>query len=109
MKETTSVFWVDLGYRLRRRKRVPLQGSRGVTDTLVLFLFLFLIYILCMLPDYLVVGPGSAPGVWAVVPGMHETHIKHKQCLQPISFNNLGSQLTRVVGVAWDASTVCGN
>jgi len=34
MEETTSVFWVNLGYRLRSRKRVPLQGSRGVTDTL---------------------------------------------------------------------------
>jgi len=33
MEETASVFWMDLGYRLRSRKRVPLQGSRGVTDT----------------------------------------------------------------------------
>jgi len=24
MEETTSVFWVNLGYRLRSRKRVPL-------------------------------------------------------------------------------------
>jgi len=37
--ETASVFWVDLGYRLRSRKRVPLEGSRGMTDTLVLFMF----------------------------------------------------------------------
>ena len=29
-------------------------------------------------PDYLAVGPGSAPGVWAVVPGMHGTHLKHR-------------------------------
>ena len=27
---------VDLGYRLCSQKRVPLQGSHGVTDTLVL-------------------------------------------------------------------------
>jgi len=33
MEETTSVFWVNLGFRLRSRKRLPLQGSRGVTDT----------------------------------------------------------------------------
>ena len=39
-------------------------------------------------PDYLVVGPDSAPGVWAVVQSMHGTHLKHRQCLQPISFNN---------------------
>jgi len=31
--EETSVFWVDLGYRLHSRKRVPLQSSYGVTDT----------------------------------------------------------------------------
>jgi len=29
MEETTSVFWVDLGYRLRSRRTVPLQGSEG--------------------------------------------------------------------------------
>jgi len=34
-----------------------------------------------MLPDLLymlplAVGPGSAPGVWAVVPGMHGTYLK---------------------------------
>ena len=29
IEETTSVFWVDLGYRLRSRDRVPLQGSQG--------------------------------------------------------------------------------
>jgi len=48
MEETTSVFWVDLGFRLRSRKRVPLQGFRGVTDTPSCFLFL-----LCMLYMYL--------------------------------------------------------
>jgi len=78
MEETTSVFWVDLGYRLRSRKRVPLQGSRGVTDTLVSFMFLFLLYMLYMLPDYLAVGPGSTSGVWIVVPSMHGTHLKHR-------------------------------
>ena len=29
MEEITSVFWVDLGYRLRNQGRVPLQDSRG--------------------------------------------------------------------------------
>jgi len=91
-----SVFWVDLKYRLHSRKRVPLQGSREVTDTPVLFLFLFLLY---MLPDYIAAGPSLALGVWAVVSGMHGTHLKHRQCLQPISFNNLESRLARVVGV----------
>jgi len=31
MEETLSVFWVDLGYRLCSRDRVPLQVS-GMTD-----------------------------------------------------------------------------
>ena len=84
--EETSIFWVDLVYRLRSRKRVQLQSSRGVIDTLVLFLFL--LYMLYMLPDYLAVGLGSTLGVWAIVKGMYGTHLKHKQYLQPISFNN---------------------
>jgi len=54
--------------------------------------------------DYLTVGPGSVPGIWVVVPGMYGTHLKYGQCLQPISFNNLGSRLTRVIGIVWDAS-----
>ena len=29
IEETTPVFWVDLGYWLRSRDRVPLLGSRG--------------------------------------------------------------------------------
>ena len=29
MEETTSVFWVDLGYRCAAEMRVPLQGSWG--------------------------------------------------------------------------------
>ena len=86
--ETASVFWVDLRYRLCSRKRVPQQGSRGVTDTPILFLFL--LYMLYMLPEYLAVRPGSASGVWVVVPSMHGTHLKYRQCLQSISFNNLG-------------------
>ena len=60
-------------------------------------------------PEYLVVGPDSAPGVWAVVSSMHGTHLKHRQCLQPISFNNWGSRLTRVMGVVWDPSIICDN
>jgi len=30
--------------------------------------------------DYLAVGSGSAPGEWAVVPGIYRTHLKHGQC-----------------------------
>jgi len=60
--------------------------------------------LLYMLPDYLAVGPGSSSGVWAVVLNMYDTHLKHKQCLQPISFNDIGPQLTCVVGVVWDVS-----
>ena len=82
MEETASVFWVDLGFRLCSRKKVPLQGSRGVTGTRPVLVLVIHV------PDYLTVGPGSVPGVWAVVPGMHGTHLKHRQCLQLISFNN---------------------
>jgi len=39
-----------------------------------------------------------------VVPSMHGTHLKHRQYLQPISFNNLGPRLTCVVSIVWDAS-----
>ena len=103
MEETTSVFWVDLGYRLRSRKKVPLQGSRGVTGTRpvpVLVPVMHVIHVpglLYMLPNYLAIGPGSVPGVWAVIPGMYGTHLKHRQHLQPISFIDLESQLTCVV------------
>jgi len=62
-----------------------------------------------MLPDYLAVGPGSAPVVWVVVPGMYGTHLKHRQCLQPISFNSIRPWLTCVIRVVWDASMACGN
>ena len=55
------------------------------------------------------VWPGSAPGVWAVVPGMYGTYLKHEQCLQLISFDNIGPRLTRVVGVVWDASITGDN
>ena len=45
-------------FRLRSRKRVPLQGPLGVTDTLVLFLFLHVIHV----SDYLAVVPSLVPG-----------------------------------------------
>ena len=46
--------------------------------------------LLYILPDYLAVELSLEPGDRAVVPGMYGTHQKHGQCLQPISFNNLG-------------------
>ena len=60
-------------------------------------------YLMCMLLDYLAVGHGSVLGVWAVVPSMYETYLKHRQCLQPISFNNIGPRLTCAIGVVWNA------
>jgi len=41
----------------------------------MLYMLLDLLYIL---PDYLAVGPGSATGVWAVISGMHGTHLKYR-------------------------------
>ena len=49
--------------------------------------------------DYLTVGSGSAPCIWTVISGMCGTHLKYGQCLQLISINNIGPQLTCVVGV----------
>jgi len=67
MEETTSVFWVDLRFRLRSQKRVSLQGSRWVTDTLSCSCSCYTCYIctwpITHVPDYLAVGPGSSPGV----------------------------------------------
>ena len=40
MEETTSVFWVNLGYKLRSRLRVPLQDSWGMTDILSVYCFI---------------------------------------------------------------------
>jgi len=104
--EITFVFWVDLEYRLRSRKSVSFAGFSCGDWHPILFLFLFLFYLLhilhdmlYMLPDYLTVGAYSVLRVWVVVPGMYGTHLKHRQHLQPISSNNLGSRLTPVIGV----------
>jgi len=37
-----------------------------------------------------------------MIPGMYGTYLKHRQYFQPISFNNIRPQLTRVVSVVWD-------
>jgi len=85
MEETASVFWVDLGFRLRSRKRVLLQDSGGVTSTPTCSCSCYTCYTytwpVIHVSDYLAVGPGSALEVWAVVPGMHGTHLKYRQCL----------------------------
>jgi len=38
MRETLSVFWVDLGCRLCNRKRVPLPGSRGWQSSRLIYI-----------------------------------------------------------------------
>ena len=81
MEETASVFWVVLGDRLRSRKSVQLQGTRGVTDTSFcscLHMLYMLFVMLYMLPNYLSIEPDSVSGVWAMVPGMYETHLKYR-------------------------------
>jgi len=64
MEETASVFWVDLGYRLRSRLRVPLQGSWGMTGIPSVLLLFHCSYseITVTVTEYLAVQPGSAPG-----------------------------------------------
>jgi len=56
-----------------------------------------------------VVEPGSAPGDWAVISGMYETHLKYRQMSPSIDFNNIRPRLARVVSVVWDASTAGDN
>ena len=64
MEEIAFVFWVDLGYRLRSRLRVPLQGSRGMTGIPYVLLLFHCSYseITVTVTKYLAVRPGSAPG-----------------------------------------------
>ena len=85
-------------------------GSWGMTDIPSVLLLFHCSYseITVIITEYLAVRPGSAPETEVVVPGMYGTYLKHGQCLQ-ISFNNLGLQLTCMIGVVWDASTACGN
>ena len=75
MEERSSVFWVDLGYRLRSRDAVLLQGFGGWLASHIVHMLLL------MLLTTIAVGPGSASGDWAVISGMYETHLKYGQCL----------------------------
>ena len=71
MEETTSVFWVDLGYKLRGRLKVPLQGPKGwLASHLYCLLFhYFHNEIIVTVTEYLTVWPGSAPENWGCGPG----------------------------------------
>ena len=66
MEETASVFWVDLGYRLRSWDTVPLQGFGAEFEGWLISCIVSIVIVI----DYLAVGSGAAPGDWAVVPGM---------------------------------------
>ena len=70
MKETISVFCVDLGYKFRSRDTILLQDFGGWLTSCI-------VHIIIIVIDYLAVGPGSTSGDWAVVPDMYETHLKH--------------------------------
>ena len=98
MEETTSVFWVDLGYRLRSRHTVSLQVSGGwQTSHLFIIPQCYCEYYYCywllggrawFSTRHLGRGPGyvrGPPKVWT----MSSTN----------QFNNLGPWLTRVVGL----------
>jgi len=45
-----------------------------------------ILYVLFTITDYLAIGPGSAPGIWAMVLGMHGTHLKHRFSSLTIGF-----------------------
>ena len=93
MEETTSAFLMDLRYRFCSRKRDPLQGSRGVTNTLSPVLVIHVIWPVIhvtWLPSCRAWFSARSLGRG---PGYVRTHLKHKQCLQPISFKNMRPQL----------------
>ena len=79
MEETASVFWVDLGYKLRSRLKVPLQGSSGMTDipSVLLLFHCFHSEITVTVTEYLAIRPGSVLGNLGRGPGMYRTHLKH--------------------------------
>jgi len=54
MEETASVFWMDLGYRLRNRDTISLQGSGGSLTSRIVYIIIVI--------DYLALGPGAALG-----------------------------------------------
>jgi len=41
---------------------------------------------MCTVIDYLAVGPGSTPGIWAVTPDIYRTHLKYRFSSPTISF-----------------------
>jgi len=57
-------------------------GFQGMTDIpYCSYCHCYWHIVIVIVIDYLMVGPGSAPGDWAVVLGMYGTHLKHGQCL----------------------------
>ena len=79
IEETTFIFWVDLGYKLRSRLRVPLQGSWGMTGILSVLLFhCSFSEIIVTVTDHLAVRPSLVPETEVVVPGMYMTHLKNR-------------------------------
>jgi len=71
MEETTSIFWVDLVYRLRSRLGVPLQGSWEMTDIPSVLLLFHCSHseITVTVTEYLAVRLSSAPENWGRSPG----------------------------------------
>ena len=73
-------------------------GFRGMTDIPYCpYCQCYWHIVIVIVIDYLAVGPGLAPVNWVVVSVMYGTHLKHGQCLQPISFNNIGPRLAHIV------------
>jgi len=101
MEETASVFWVDLGYRLRSRMRVPLQDFRKQFTSHTVYCYIVTVIhgaTAWFSARSLGRGPGYArypPKTWIMSPF--------------VNFNNLGPRLTCVVGVIWNVFTACSN
>jgi len=62
----------------------------------------FVYIVIVTVTEYLAVQFGSVPRNWSY------GHLKQTMS-QSVNYNNIGPQLTRVVGVVCDAFTACGH
>ena len=63
-------------------------GLHGMTDisSVIVLLFHSGAVSIVIFTDYLLIGPGSASGIWPMVPGMYGTYLKYeKGLLQSVS------------------------
>ena len=77
----------DTGCATEIRFHCRVRGMTDIPYCSYCHCYWHIVIVIVIIIDYLAVGRGSAPGNWAVLPGMYGTHLKYGQCLKPISFN----------------------